>query len=179
MGPGPQHWKPRILTTRSPGNPLGCSRSEHPAGAKVFLFQIVPCGLEIFRNLKISRLVVFLPHLLPHSSEKETSSVLSNQDLICYLFQGCLHFWRGTKKGQQQVSTSWVVAVWSCVEHHAQPPCPPIHSSAPCHSRLHSTLRESIILMRGRLQRVGSLRYPLPCAPSLSTPILCPTCSLF
>ena len=43
-------------------------------------------------SLKISRLLVFSPHLLPHSSEKETSSVLSNQDLMCYLFQGCLHF---------------------------------------------------------------------------------------
>ena len=86
------------------------------------------------------------------------------------------------KRNKERATASWHVVSGgcvSCVEHHTQPPCLPIHSSAPCHSRLDSTLRESIILMRGRLQRVGGLRYPLPCAPSLSTPILCPTCSLF
>ena len=84
MGPGPQHWKCRILTSRPGGNPLGCSRSEHPAGRGL----LVPKCTLCFG--KTSRLVVFPPHLLPHSSEKETS-VLSDQDLTCYLLQGCLY----------------------------------------------------------------------------------------
>ena len=64
--------------------------------------------------------------------------------------------------------------MWSCVEHHSQPPRPPILSSAPCSSRLPSTLPESIILTRGRLQWVGDLRYPLPpsslCSPEHTHP---------